>query len=67
MKLISIEIDYEGNASVETVGLTGKGGAALRDAICKALGLGDEGRHETKREPKKSGHPRYVQGARVRF
>jgi hypothetical protein len=38
VKVISIEIDYEGNASVETEGFTGKGCAAVRDAICKALG-----------------------------
>jgi len=53
VKAICIEIDYEGNASVATEGCTGKHGSAIRDAISKALGLGDEGRHETKREPKR--------------
>jgi hypothetical protein len=38
VKVILIEIDYEGNVAVETEGITGKSCAAVRDAICKALG-----------------------------
>jgi hypothetical protein len=38
VKIISFVIDCDGNVSVETEGFTGKGCAAVRDAMCEALG-----------------------------